>query len=233
MKFLFLFVHLGIPLVYALEPPDFTVNHVSQHEHCKECSIHEGYSSDRPPDIQPVDHVADNKAARTEDDEDESKEHLPTHGDKMFESGLFHEDALANELARHRRALEIISSFKGEITEDMPSGHTQIVWNPRAMPRLQKVKTEDYSTRMGDGEYYDNDDQEAEEGEETKFIYNKMPNRPQSDNKSWCDNYKEGRHCVPEPDASKMEKKEWMAMAALHELLMAVKGKNGDGDNQY
>ncbi|KAF5675019.1 hypothetical protein FHETE_2770 [Fusarium heterosporum] len=163
----------------------------------------------------------------------EAKDHLPTDGDKIFEGGRFHEDALANELARHRRALEIISSFKGEITEDMPSGHTQIVWNPRALPRLQKVKTDDYSTGIGEDE---DDDEDAEEGEETKVTCNKMPDRPQSDNKSWCYNPNKERRCVPQLDntqTSKTEKKEWMAMFALQKLAIVVKGKNSDGDSQY
>ncbi|KAF4988670.1 hypothetical protein FGRMN_9637 [Fusarium graminum] len=164
----------------------------------------------------------------------QTEDHLPTDGDKLFESGRFHEDALANELARHRRALEIISSFRGEITEDMPSGHTQIVWNPRAMPRLLKVKTDDYGMTIGEDEDDDDDDDDSsDEGEETKFACNKMPNRPQSDNKSWCCNSNEGRRCVPQLDTSNMEKKEWMAIIALHKLIMVVRGKNSDGDSQY
>ncbi|KAM0197963.1 hypothetical protein ACHAPA_001758 [Fusarium lateritium] len=149
---LVLVLQLGIVLAGPFEPSGSGVRHVRQQEHGNECDNSEECSVHvNPNPLQSlykglVKWIAEKKTARTEDVDPNTKGPLETPvidwasacKKTNLRDGLQSEHKSMVDHAEdcHRQALEIISSPKGEFMWEMASGHTDIVVNPRVMPKL-------------------------------------------------------------------------------------------------
>ncbi|CAJ0546282.1 Ff.00g097550.m01.CDS01 [Fusarium sp. VM40] len=149
---LVLSLQLGIVLASPFEPSDFGIRNVSQEGYGNECDIFkESYVHGAPSPWQSlykglVRWVAERKTARTVDANTKSKRPLETpvaDWAEMCKKINLHDGIQSEHMsmidhaeACHRQALEIISSPKGVFTEEMASGHTDLVVNPRVMAKL-------------------------------------------------------------------------------------------------
>jgi hypothetical protein len=172
---LVLFLQLGIVLASPPESSDSDVRHVPQKDYGKEYDISREFSVYGDPSPWQslyrslVRWIAEKKTARTGDANTKTKGPLETLAIDWAEmcKKINLRDGIQSDHMRmidyaeacHRQALEIISSPKGEFTEEMASGHTDLVVNPRVMPKLT-VETTDSTLGMFEDEFGDEEEDE-------------------------------------------------------------------------
>jgi hypothetical protein len=173
---LVLFLQLGKVLASPFEPSDSGVRNVSQEEYCNECDVFkESLVHGAPSPWQSlykglVRWIAERKTARTADANTKPKRPLETPVADWTEmckkinlrDGIQSEHMSMIDYAEacHRQALEIISRPKGVFTEEMASGHTDLVVNPKVMAKLI-VETKNSTLSAFEDEFGDEEEDEV------------------------------------------------------------------------
>lgn len=172
---LVLFLQLGIVLADPLGPSNSGAQNVPQKDHGKECDSFKECSVHGDPSLWQslykglVRWIPERKTGRAGDANTKTKGLLATPAIDWAEmckkinlrDGIQsdHMSMIDYAEACHRQALEIISSPKGVFTEEMASGHTDLVINPRVMPKLT-VETKDSTLGMFEDEFGDEEEDE-------------------------------------------------------------------------